>query len=299
MCVTCCCKIKKPNPRRLRHMCKLNSSAMFIGRSISQTCRAVTSIVLLALLFVFVSATQRAAAQVVCVTCPAAATASGVAPGIFVTRTNGIPVNPDPSAPIGACEQIIVKTDLGYKAVAQGQTGAGYYGGTAQILAYPGPVVGGVAESTSNVTPADLATTKIGPSPCADTLDKAMNDLTYTLTAADIAAGSVSFRFNYTGGTTLISPCTLGAAGSVEFTVFISGPPSCSVAPPSTNICAGGSASFTATGSGPATGQAGGVAGGGWTFRWSGPNGFTQTNSGVLNSTITINNAQPVNAEIG
>src|SRR5690349_20467608 len=69
-------------------------------------------------------------AQVPCETCPPNAQASGVAPGIFATRTNGAPILPDPSTPIGSCEPLVVKTDLGYKALSQGFVGAGYYGGT-------------------------------------------------------------------------------------------------------------------------------------------------------------------------
>src|SRR5919197_312794 len=154
----------------------------------------------------------RVQAQVTCVNCPANGQAAGVAAGIFVTRADGSIVLP--GNPVGACEQIVVHTDLGYKALFPGGVvGAGFFGGQAQVLAFPGSAV--VPESTADVTPAALATTKIGPTPpsCADTDDLAMNNLPYKFTAADIAAGSVKFRFSYSGGTTLIIPCNLQASG--------------------------------------------------------------------------------------
>ncbi len=224
-----------------------------------------------------------ASAQVACVNCPANGQAAGVAAGIFVTRTNGTIVLP--GNPVGACEALVVHTDLGYKAAFPGGVvGAGYYGGTANVSAFSGASV--VAESTANVTPAVLATTKIGPvapapNACADTDDLALNALTYTFTAADIAAGTVKFRLDYTGGTTLIVPCNLQASASAEFTVQIAPLPTCSILPGSTNICAGGTATFTAsqTGTGP------------FTYCWRkgcpGAGGCLSTNS-----TLTITNAQ-------
>jgi hypothetical protein len=222
---------------------------------------------------------SNATAQVTCVTCPANAQASGVAPGILVTRTNGSPINPDPSSPIGACEPIMVLTDLGYRASVQGFVGAGYFGGTGQVQAFAGSTASGVPENTFNVTPADLATTKIGPAPCADTLDKAMQNLNYTLTPADIAAGAVTFRFVYSGGKQLIAPCQLNASGSIEFNVFIAPLPTCSN-PGAQTICQGGSATFTTV----ATGT-------GLTYAWK--KGCPGAGA-VLSTTasLTINNAQ-------
>ncbi len=239
---------------------------------------AVMSTLVLALLCCIPT---RASAQVACINCPANGQAAGVAAGIFVTRTNGSIVLP--GNPVGACEQIVVHTDLGYKAAFPGGVvGAGYFGGTANVIAFSGGSV--VPESTANVTPAVLATTKIGPvapapNACGDTDDLALNNLTYSFTAADIAAGSVRFRLDYTGGTTLIVPCNLQASGSVEFTIQIAPLPTCTVTP-ANQVCPGSSASFTVnpTGSNP------------FTFSWTGPAGFTSTNQ-----TITINNAQAAN----
>src|SRR5216117_1164988 len=90
----------------------------------------------------------RAQAQVACVSCPANGQAAGVAAGIFVTRTNGAILLP--GNPVGACEQVVIHTDLGYKAsFPGGVVGAGYFGGLAQVSAFAGS--SGVAESTANV----------------------------------------------------------------------------------------------------------------------------------------------------
>src|SRR5438128_1509147 len=224
-------------------------------------------------------------AQVTCVTCPSGAQAAGVAPGIFITRaSDGSFVLP--SVPVGACQQVVIHTDLGYKATFPGGViGAGYFGGQGDVLAFAGSSL--VAESTSNVTPATLASTKIGPAgnACADTDDFAMNDLVYTFTAADIAAGSVKFRFAYSGGHTLIDPCNLEATGSIEFTVRIAAPPTCSIAPPTLTVCQGAEASFTATPTGTAP----------FTFCWK--KGCPGAGACLSTSaTLTIPNAQPSDA---
>jgi hypothetical protein len=100
----------------------------------------------------------------------------------------------------------------------------------------------------------------------------------------------VHFKIIYSQGHQLVGPsCIDEANGGVERTVNIAPIPTCSIAPPSTNVCAGSSATFTVTGSGPASGQP-------YDFIWSGPNGFTQVNSNVLTASITINNAQAADA---
>jgi len=128
-----------------------------------------------------------------------------------------------PTDVAGACETIIVHTDLGYKANNGGQVGRGYFGGQGNVLSYAGPLVLAVPESTHDVTPASLANTKIGPAgnPCTDTDDFIMNNLNYTLSAADIAAGAVAFKFDYAGGHTLINDCSLPASGSTAASVGI------------------------------------------------------------------------------
>ena len=52
-----------------------------------------------------------------------------------------------------------------------------------------------VAKS-GRVTPADIATTLIGPAPCGTTTIKPMRVVNYTLTAADIAGGAAQFKLS-------------------------------------------------------------------------------------------------------
>ena len=239
----------------------------------------------------------RASAQVTCVACPANGTSPGMGIGIFLSTIRTNAANPsgfqyvfsgqvDDAA--GACEQIIISTDLGYRALSGTQVGRGYYGGVGNVLAFPGSVTfpGGAApERTDNVTPASLATTKIGPAgnACADTSDFIMNDDVYTFSAADLAAHAVAFRFDYNGGHMLIGDCSLRVGGFVEAAVRIAPLPTCTVTPATNPVCAGSSASFTAT----ATGA------GPFYYSWSGPNEF-----GSTNAAITITNAQAINSGV-
>src|SRR5207245_2067675 len=114
---------------------------------------------------------------------------------------------------------------------------------------------------------------------------KPMISATYTLTAADIAAGSLQFEFEYTNGTVLNpniqNQCLDRVSATPQINIFIAAPPSCTVTP-ANQVCPGSSASFTVSpsGSGP------------FTISWTGPNGFTAGNV----TTITINNAQAANA---
>jgi hypothetical protein len=222
--------------------------------------------------------------QVTCVTCPADAQATAVGGGLTVTRANGTVIGAGQS--VGACEtlnilgsvayqpQVLISTPGGNVLV----TGSGFFGGTASIT-----VNNGNPGSPFNVTPADMATTTVGPAPCASTLVKGMNTLPYTFTAADIAAGSVTFTLNYINGHSLLGDCSLLVTAGAQFTANVVGLPSCNIAPASQEICAGGSASFTASSTGPAGGAP-------HTFTWTGPAGFTATGP-----TITINNAQTAN----
>src|SRR5258706_11018244 len=106
-----------------------------------------TALIVLGMLCLF--SALRAAAQVSCSTCPTDAVTSAAGPGFSLTRTNGMPINPDPSDPVGACEPIIIKTDLAYRPLVAGQIGAGYFGGQARVFAFPGSVASGTAESTN------------------------------------------------------------------------------------------------------------------------------------------------------
>jgi hypothetical protein len=110
-----------------------------------------------------------------------------------------------------------------------------------------------------------------------------MSNLSYTISPADVAAGSVTFTFDYTGGHSMLGDCSLLVSGSAQFQVTVVGPPACSIASPSQSVCAGGAANFTVSSTGPA-------AGGPFTFSWTGPNGFTAT--GPI---INISNVQAAN----
>src|SRR5262245_59709242 len=238
-----------------------------------------TTLALLGSLFL----TSQASAQV-CTLCPSDAQASaiGSAFSIFVHR-NGQDINVS-GLPVGACETLTLVTSVAYQAQAvnaQGQivVGAGFSGGTG-IITFP-------SGSTQNVTPADMNTTVVGPAPCGTTTIKPMTVVNYTLTAQDIAAGSALFVFNFSGGVSTLpnaqGQCILPVSASPAQSVSIVALPSCSVAPANQAVCAGGSATFTASSTGPA-------AGGPFTFSWTGPAGFTATGP-----TITINNAQAAN----
>jgi len=225
-----------------------------------------------------------AQAQVASVTCPPNAQATTVGFGLIATRTNGTIVQPGQS--IGAYETVNILGTVFYQpqvlAFVNGHpqiiTTSAFYGGTGTILANNGN-----PGSPFDVTPPDMATFRVGPADpglCADGALKAMNNLPYTPTAADISAGSVTFTFNYTGGHSLLGDCSLLVSASAQFMLQVVGLPSCSIAPASQTIYAGAEVSFTASSIGPAGGAP-------FTFTWTGPNGFTATGA-----TITITNAQ-------
>jgi len=217
---------------------------------------------------------QNATAQA-CFTCPAeaSATASASSFAIFVQRGgNFVNVTGDR---VGACEVLLLVTtasyqpNAGFDPLGNQQIGAAYTGGRGRILLPDGTFV--------DVTPADLATTIIGPTangsvgtatftscgpdvPAGFSLvdSKAMNNYMYALAAADVAAGAAVFRFDYDQGTALL-PDIFGNCNLTNVTagqpqsVLIDPLPTCSIQPASQTICVGASATFTANvaGSGP------------------------------------------------
>src|SRR6185503_5210789 len=84
----------------------------------------------------------------------------------------------------------------------------------------------------------------------------------------------------YTVVVTDVNGCTTSCQG----TLVVNLNPACTIAPPSTGVCAGATATFTVI-------PSGGTAP--YTIAWTGPGGFTSTNL-----TISIANAQAVNAGI-
>src|SRR5262245_30865324 len=264
-------------------MCRIHQEHPRGARRFSRALQSVWRVTALAALGSLLL-TSKASAQV-CVLCPSDAQASaiGSAFSIFVHR-NGQDINVS-GLPVGACETLRLVTSVAYQAQAvnpQGQVvvGAGFSGGTG-IINFPNG-------SSQNVTPADMNTIVVGPPPCGATTIKPMTVVNYTLTAQDIANGSALFVFNYSGGKSTLpnaqGACILPVSASPAQSVSIVALPSCTIAPASQALCAGGSATFTASSTGP-------VAGGPFTFAWSGPNGFTATGP-----SITINNAQAANA---
>src|ERR1043166_7303436 len=117
-------------------------------------------------------------AQVDCVTCPANAQATAVGAGITVTRQNGTVLQPGQS--VGACETLNVLASVAYQpnvlvfnpgpppSFTQ-VVGSGFFGGTGSIS-----VNNANPLSPFNVTPADMASTSVGPATCADTEIKGM-----------------------------------------------------------------------------------------------------------------------------
>jgi len=227
----------------------------------------------------------RASAQT-CVHCPdnSQGSAIGVAFSIFAIQ-NGQTNNVSGST-VGACNTLILVANVSYNpnaTDAQGNpvVGSGFVGGTGHIFLPNGTAV--------DVTPANMATTLVGPaggSGCIGAVNvKPMNNLSYTLTAADIAAGGALFTFEYTNGVFLLPDgdgvCRSKFSFSLQQTVAIAPPPTCTVTP-ANQVCPGGSACFTVTptGTGP------------FTINWTGPNGFTAGNT----NTICINNVQAANA---
>jgi hypothetical protein len=151
--------------------------------------------------------------------------------------------------------------------------GSGFFGGQGRILVNnPNP------GSPFNVTPADLANFKVGPANCADGVVKGMTLLPYDITAADVAAGSITLTFVYAQGHSLLGDCTLEVQAGSQFTTTIVALPSCVIAPASQEVCAGGSATFTASSTGPPAGAP-------HTFAWTGPGGFTATGPSI---TVTV-----------
>jgi len=170
--------------------------------------------------------------------CPSDAGAAimGVSFSAYVNR-GGVLTRVDGQA-IGAREDVILRAEASYNPNGTGgAVGAGFTGGTGHyILASRG---GGVVNQLlSECTPADMALTLVssfGPNSCAPppgttiTDVKQMNDFIYKLTAADIAAGSVQFRFHYTNVTSLLpdvqGECSIRMSASLTVNVLITNAP--------------------------------------------------------------------------
>jgi hypothetical protein len=236
------------------------------------------------------SATQVSAQP--CTACPAEATATAIGVGFSILVNRGGQLIDVSGSAVGACEQLILSANLSYNRFGPGgAVGAGFAGGTGHIILPNGTVV--------NVTPANMATTIVGPTvsipgvltactapPGTTLVDfRDMNTLNYTLTGADIAAGSAVFTFDYTNGLSQLpnaqGQCILTVRASPQQSVQIAPLPTCAIQPANQTVTAGGNVTFTATttGTGP------------FTFAWrKGCPGAGAVLS--TSATLTINNVQ-------
>src|SRR2546423_1252909 len=217
-------------------------------------------------------------------TCPSGATGTGVGVTITAFRvSNGQPVG---GGSIGICECVVLQGTVNY--VPKGSEGvinADFEGGDVTIRTPSGSFValvtpaGGVpvigpAECGGVAFVESLKTTPYCPADHPQDVDAFGNvefDIVYgpAGTRAHIGANDI---LNRSSGTTAIL-------------VNVVNKPSCTITPASQSVCAGGSATFTANVTCPAT-----ASGGSCTVSWTGPNGFAATGL-----TITINNAQEAN----
>src|SRR6185503_2390138 len=231
----------------------------------------------LALLGILAFAVPKATAD----TCPDGAVSTGLGLVLTPFRTNAagtlVPIG---AGGVGICETIFLQGSVSYVPTdSQGNTVAAFSGGTAVITTSLSP-----NPSFSVVVTPDGGFPKIGPLPSACTPPAVSDNVAtklakYTINPADIVAGQIRFFIDYSGGTAHIGDDLVGVeSATTAIQIRVSTGPSCSILPATQTVCAGATATFTAS----ATGQAPP-----FTFRWTGPNGFTATGA-----TITINNAQ-------
>src|SRR6266446_1236706 len=248
-----------------------------------------------------------------CTLCPAEATGTAAAAGLnvhVIRNINGVPTDFTVSqGTVGSCETLFLVSQATYnpdggvdlithvQKIAAGNTGG------KGLLTLPNGTI-------TNVTPADMATTVVGPtapgsfrgtsySACTTipgatdiTDSKQMQVVSYTLTPTDINVNhGANFSFVWTNATPMLpnanQQCALSNAfaGSPQ-SVSIAAPPTCSIAPASQTFCQGGTATFTFTGS---------LAAGGFqsvTYCWQKgcPGAGTCLTNGA---TLIIPNAQP------
>src|SRR6266853_3886474 len=250
-------------------MCKPNRNILpSAGGFLKMLPTAVSTVALALLCSLPVS---HASAQLACTRCPtdAQSKAIGVAFDLFVTR-GGVDVVVG-GGTIGACETLKLKANVSYNVNGiGGGIGAGFTGGNGHyLLTRRGGAILPVPPLIADATPPDMATTLVSVTPPAANACipppgttsyvsvKNMVDASYTLTPADIDAGSLQFLFEFTNATPL-SPnlqgqCIDKVGATVELNIFIARPPTNTVSPPTNLASAGSSASFTVTanGSGP------------------------------------------------
>src|SRR2546425_41570 len=214
----------------------------------------------------------------------------------FRVRSDGtVETAPIAGGSVGPCQKIRLRMSISYTTPgASGGTAAAFSGGRMVIHTESDSFSQDVTPSSGVPTIAPLADT--APGGCAvGGASFLASDLTADFVVsthlADIVNGRITFVAEY-GPEGTVAHFVGGdindlVHGFIPITVKVDTLPSCSINPQSLTVCAGNPASFTAS----ATGGKGP-----YTFSWTGPNGFTQTDNKVTNSTITINNAQAANA---
>src|SRR6185503_19547205 len=188
-------------------------------------------------------------------TCPADATATGIGVTVTALRTNGVPIGGGSVAP---CEPIILRMSIVYFEIdpITGGKNASFESGQ-MILSSSG-------RFNANVTPTG-GVPLLGPAAeCQGLPFLASQPLPYTVTQADAVAGEIPVLAAYTNGNAHLSSNNLiGVVSATQgFTVQVRPGVTCSIAPESQTICAGNSATFTASatnGTAP------------YTFTWTGP----------------------------
>lgn len=212
-------------------------------------------------------------------TCPTDAVDTGVALTMAALRVNPdgstTPLGPNPA---GICETLRFRMLVAYQPVGPAGKTAFFEGGTMVIRNLNGTF-------TDDVTPAggvpligeptDPQAQACGPNAVRAVLsDQTVN---YTINPADIdAQGNITFLAGYVGGRVLFGAgITNQPTGTTAIQVHVDRGPNCTIAPASQEVCLGGTATFTVTG----TGEGGPP----FTFSWTGPGGFT-----AVGPTITV-----------
>lgn len=223
-------------------------------------------------------------------TCPTDATETAVGIALVALRINpdgstGSAVGPNP---IGICECIRLRMSISYVPIGpSGGKTAFFEGGTMTVRSLSGSF-------SNNVTPAagvPLIGEPTDPNgqacgPGAVNFVRSEDSVDYCVNPADIDAnGNITFVANFVGGILHFGDgITNQPTGTTAIQVHVDRGPSCSIEPASQSVCAGGSATFTAS----ATGEAPP-----FTFTWTGPGGFSATGP-----SITIDDAQLADAGI-
>src|SRR5882724_1947187 len=216
-------QINRPNPKRFPKMFSTTLGAVVLGLLCSLP-------------------VSRASAQT-CLKCPTDAQSSAIGDAFDVLVVRNGQTNRVSGKTVGACETLILNANVSYNPNGTGGgIGAGFTAGTGHyILLKRGAAF--VAELISDNTPADMTTTLVvpvgAPNSCppvggtTQTPIKDMEPATYTLTAADIAAGSLQFEFEYTNGIVLnpnqFNQCVDRVQATPQVNVFIAPFPTCTV----------------------------------------------------------------------